>query len=52
MKELVIIGEAGDPPLYVERRAYLQALRAAVAGSRGRMALAKAPHRLNPPAWS
>src|SRR4051794_11793365 len=35
-KEVVIIGKGNDPLLYLERRAYVAALRDAVAGGRGR----------------
>jgi hypothetical protein len=43
MKEVVLIREADDPLLYLERLAYVEALREAVAGlERGRVTLARA----------
>jgi hypothetical protein len=45
-KEIVIIGEADDPLLYVERRDYLAALRNALAGIEGaRVELCRARQR-------
>jgi hypothetical protein len=47
MKEVVLIREADDPLLYLERLAYVQALRGAVAGLEGaRVALARALQRM------
>jgi hypothetical protein len=47
MKEAVLIGEADDPLLYLERQDYLAALRAAVGGLEGaRVTLARALQRL------
>jgi hypothetical protein len=46
-KEVVVIKDADDPLLYVERRDYLNALRDALAGvEQARVVLAKALHRL------
>jgi hypothetical protein len=46
-KEVVVIGEADDPLLYLERLAYVEALRGAVAGLEGaRVTLARALQRL------
>jgi hypothetical protein len=47
MKEAVLIGDADDPLLYLERLAYVEALRGAVAGLEGaRVALARALQRI------
>ena len=47
MKEVVLIREADDPLLYLERQDYLAALRAAVGGLEGaRVTLARALQRL------
>ena len=47
MKEVVLIREADDPLLYLERLAYVEALREAVAGLEdARVALAKALQRI------
>jgi hypothetical protein len=47
MKEVVVIREADDPLLYLERLACVEALRGAVAGLEGaRVALAKALQRI------
>jgi hypothetical protein len=46
-KEVVVIKDAEDPLLYVERRDYLRALQDALAGvESARVVLAKALHRL------
>jgi hypothetical protein len=47
MKEVQLIREADDPLLYLERLAYVEALREAVAGLEdARVALAKALQRI------
>jgi hypothetical protein len=47
MKEVVLIREADDPLLYLERLAYLEALRGAVARLEGaRITLAQALQRI------
>jgi hypothetical protein len=47
MMEVVLIREADDPLLYLERLAYVEALREAVAGLEdARVALAKALQRI------
>jgi hypothetical protein len=47
MKEVVVIREADDPLLYLERLAYVEALRQAVAGLEGaRVTLARALQRI------
>jgi hypothetical protein len=47
MKEVVLIREVDDPLLYLERLAYVEALRGAVAGLEGaRVALAKSRQRI------
>jgi hypothetical protein len=46
-RETYVIGEADDPLLYLERKAYIAALRDAVAGLEiARVTLAKALHRI------
>jgi hypothetical protein len=46
MKEVVVIREADDPLLYLERLAYVEAFRGAVAGPEdARVALARALQR-------
>jgi hypothetical protein len=46
-KEVVVIKDGEDPLLYVERRDYLSALQAALAGvESARVVLARALHRL------
>ena len=46
-KEVVVIKDAEDPLLYLERKAYLTALQDALAGvESARVVLAKALHRL------
>jgi len=46
-KELVVIGEAQDPLLYIERRAYLAAVQGMLAGAeRARVELSRALHRM------
>jgi hypothetical protein len=45
-KEIVVIGDADDPLLYVERRDYMKGLRAALAGIEGaRVELCRARQR-------
>jgi hypothetical protein len=45
-KEIVVIGQADDPLLYVERRDYMTGLRAALAGIEGaRVELCRARQR-------
>jgi hypothetical protein len=45
-KEIVVIGEGNDPLLYLERRAYLNALQDALAGIEGaRVELCRARQR-------
>jgi hypothetical protein len=47
MKEVVLIREADDPLLYLDRLAYVEALRGAVDGLEGaRVALAQALQRI------
>jgi hypothetical protein len=47
MKEVVVIREADDPLLYLERLAYVEALRGAVAGLEdARVTLARALQRI------
>jgi hypothetical protein len=47
MKEGVLIREADDPPLYLERLAYVEALRGTVAGLEDpRVTLARAQQRI------
>jgi hypothetical protein len=47
MRECAIIGEGNDPLLYLERRAYLAAVQAAVSGlESARVVLAKARQRI------
>jgi hypothetical protein len=46
-KEVVVIKDADDPLLYLERKAYLDALQDALAGvESARVVLARALHRL------
>jgi hypothetical protein len=47
MRECAVIAEADDPLLYLERRAYLAAVRGAVSGlESARVVLAKARQRI------
>jgi hypothetical protein len=47
MRECALMAEGDDPMLYLERRAYLAAVRAAVAGlENARVVLAKARQRI------